>query len=281
MTWVKALILAVVSGMTEILPVSGTGHRMIVEKLFGLQWSDPAVHQYRAMLYFGVTLALLVFYRRRLSLLLRELLIWLGIRRPDRRRRAPSHDRREMILTLFALFPLALLFLLRKYAVFLESGENALPLIAVLLTVSGLTLFFSDRGYRKKKQAQDLTLKNALFTGFAQTASVFSGASRSALTTSVLLSADFDRSYAVEFSGTLGIPVFLGAAVSELITASSLGSGGVPFLQCVLGVLVSMLTAMTVLRFWTGFVKHHRVTGYAFWCWGAGIIAMVLFLMAA
>lgn len=281
MSWYIAVILAVVSGLSEILPISGTGHRLIFEKVFGLQWSDSALHVYRAMLYFGVALALLLFYRRRVSMLLRELLIWLGIRRPGRRRRTASFGRREMILTLLALLPAVLLPVLRGYAVSLESGETALPVTAVFLCLSGAALFFSDRGYRKKKTAQDLTIKNALLTGCAQTASVFSGASRAGLTVSSLLAADFDRSFALEFSGTLGIPVLLAAAVSELMTAVSLGAARPSVWNCVIGILVSMLTALFALRFWTNSARRRRVTVYAFWCWGAGIVALILFLVAA
>ena len=282
MTWYFAVILALVTGLTEILPISGTGHRLIFEKVFGLPWSDPALHVYRAMLYLGTALALLLFYRHRISMLLRELLVWLGIRRPGRRRqRGASFGRREMILTLLALLPAAALPFVRKYAVALESGENALPIAAAFLGLSGVVLFLSDRGYRKKKTAQDLTIKNALVTGAAQTASVFSGASRAALTVSSLLASDFDRGYAVEYSGTLGIPVLVGAGISELMTAVSLGAARPSVWHCVIGILVSMLTALLTLRFWTNSARRHRVTTYAFWCWGAGIVAMILFLVAA
>ena len=276
-----AVLLALVMGITEIIPVSGTGHLYIFAKLLGMQTGGADFASFRGMLYLGVAFALLMFYHRRIWELMTDLLVLLGVRRPTALSRADEPGKRNALLLLIATAPMAPALLLGGLRTRIETGNHTLALVSLFLCLSGVVLFFATRSARGRKGSEELTLSDALWTGFFQIPTLFPGLSRAGITTSVLLNLGFEKYTALEFSGIMGIPVLLGAGLVQLVPAltSEAGPAQMPYL--ILGFALSALSAYFTLRILTLRLAHRRANIYAYWCWGAGILSLILFLVSA
>ncbi len=276
-----AILMALAAGITEILPVSGSGHLYILAELLGVSVQGPVFRSFRAMLCFGAAFAGILFYRTQLLDVLRENLVLMGLLRPNGRQRGEPFGRRLGLLLLVAMLPMLPAMLLNGLRLKLEQGDFSLAIIGGLLCLSAAALFFSARGARGKRDIHQMTLSDALTAGLIQTLTVFPGLSRAGLTASVLLSRGLDGAAVAEFTGLMGIPVFLGSGIVELTAA--LGSGEAlaetPYLF--LGFALAALTGFFTLRIYTDFISRRRPTGYAYETWGAAILALILFLISA
>ena len=281
MSILAAVVLALAAGITEILPVSGTGHLFLLAKLLGVSAGGTEFQSFRAMLYFGAAFGGILFYHTQLGDMLRENLVLLGLARPATHRRGVPFGRRLGLLLMMAALPMLPALLLNGIRARLEQDAGALAFIALLFCISGAVLYFAARGARGKRSIHEMTLSDAVYTGLAQILSLFPGLSRTGFTVSVLLSRGMDCSAAAEFAGLLGVPVLLGAGLVQLAAAKA-GEGSfaaAPYL--ILGFAISSLAAFFTLRVFTEHMSRRRPTGFAYWSWGAGILSLILFLISA
>ena len=281
MSVIAAVLLAMAAGITEIFPVSGTGHVYLLAKLLGVPVSGAEFQSFRAMLLLGVGFAGMLFYHTQLLDMLRENLVLLGVLRPTNRDRGVPFGKRLGLLIVLALLPMAAAFLLNGVRKQIETGDYTLVYISALLVVSGTVLFLSARVANEKRTIHQMTLHDAIMTGTAQIITIFPGLSRSGVTASVLLHRGLNGTAVAEFVGLLGVPVFLFSGLIQLISASG-GEGSLasaPFL--ILGFALSALVGFFSLRFFTDFMSQRRPTVFSYWSWGAGILSMVVFLISA
>ena len=281
MNWLTALLLAAVAGITDVLPVSGTAHLLILEKLLGLQLSQAAFLTYRSMVHLGLALALLLFYHRRVWEMLRTIPWALGARTTARRRKAMRFGRRLLMLQLLSALPMVFALFLDGLRLRLEANYYLPVYLCVFCCLNGILLYFSGRGALERRELQEASLEDSLLVGLAQVPTVLPGLSRSGFSTSIALLQGFRWSAAVEYTGLMGIPTFLAAGLVERVRAAKAGAAGLPgSLQ--LGILaMTALTALLTLRILTEQAAPRRPTGLAFWCWGIGIFSLSLFLIAA
>lgn len=281
MTIIAAILLALTAGITEILPVSGTGHIYLLAKLLGVPASGSEFQSFRAMLLLGVGFSGLLFYHAQLSDMLRENLVLFGVLRPGKGNRGVPFGRRLGLLILLAVLPMLSAFLLNGVRKRIETGENTLLFISVLLCLSGTVLFLCARSARGKRSIHQMTFVDAVLTGVAQVLSVLPGFSRSGLTASVLLHRGMNGAAVAEFVGLLGVPVFLASGFLQLIAVGA-GEGSfaaAPYL--ILGFALSALVGFFVLRFFTDYMLHRSPTAFAYWTWGTGVLSLILFLISA
>ncbi len=278
MSWLQTIILAFVEGLTEIFPVSGDAHTLIFLKLLGVSLTAAQICCVRAWMHFGVFLALCLYYRRELRAMLEEFLVLLGIIRPVSRRRGIPLDRRQLMLYLFAALPViagALIYPLRRR---IEQGRFALAISGLLLGLFGLILYFAFRGASPRREDDDLTLGDTLSAGASQIISVLPGVSRSGAVTAVAVSRGVTFPGAVRMAGIMGVPVFLAAGIVDLIAAKG---AAVNAAVCILAFCVTALTAMFALRLLRGIARRGSMSLFVYWCWGAGIFSLALFLISA
>ncbi|MBO4419413.1 MAG: undecaprenyl-diphosphate phosphatase [Oscillospiraceae bacterium] len=281
MTILAAVLMAIAAGITEILPVSGSGHLYLLAELFGVPAAGAEFRSFRAVLLLGVGFAGLLFYHTQISDMLRENLVLLGLLRPTNRDRGVPFGRRLGLLTVLAVLPMAAAFLFNGIRKKIETGDYTLVYVSVLLCLSGVVLFLSARSAREKCTIHQMTLHDSIMTGVVQTVTVLPGLSRVGLTSALLLNRGLNGSAVAEFVGILGVPVYLASGLVQLISAGG-GEGGfaaVPYL--VLGFALSTLVGFFTLRFFTDFMAHRRPTLFAYWSWGAAILAVILFLISA
>lgn len=274
MTWLGAILLAAAAGVTEILPVSGSGHFYLLEKVLGLELSAADTAAFRSALYGGTALALVLFYHRRLGQMLRDLLIRSG-------KPGTSLPRRLLVLLTVSSLPMLLALFLNKARIAVEASSALLAFVSGFFALSGVVLFFSSRSAREKKDLPKTTGYDGFVMGLAQIPTVFPGLSR----VGMLLSAGFlrgmDYSGALELTGLMGIPVCLAASVSLAMAGKRLGGTAVSVRMLLAGAGISAVFGLITLRVLTERAAYRKSTGYAYWCWGASLLALILFLIAA
>lgn len=281
MSWLGAIILAIVFGVTEIYPVSGSGHFFLFEAFLGLDLTQADMAAYRAALYGGIAFALMLFYRRQLGRMVRDLLVSTGVLHPSGRTRGQTFPRRQRLLLTIATLPMLLALLLNRPRLSVERSSSALAFVAAFLALSGTAIFFLGRSARERKDIRKITGGDGLVMGFAQTLSVFPGLSRMGIVLSAAFLRGANYSGAVEQAGLMGIPASAAAAIYLGISAKKLGPVSVSTGQCAAGFLLTAVVGMITLRVLTDRAAYRKPTGFAYWCWGAALTALVLFLAAA
>lgn len=281
MTILTILFLALIGGASGILLLSGDGHLMLFEKLFGVS-ELPFNYLYLAViLHAGNLLAVLVTERRELLSLGQELLRALHLRKTTRRdRQRPPLSRRVLFLYTVSLLPmpLSLLFFRTVHSVY--TLESALLLVGLGLLLSGLALFLSERLYRGSKDEKNMTPLDALLIGLAQVPTVFPGLSRAGLTASVGVMRGLKREYAVRYSHLLSVPVLLAALIAESIAAGGMGLQMPSVWLCLLGVAASTGVSLLALRLLRHIARYGRLDNLSYWCWGTAILSCLLVLIA-
>ncbi len=229
----QALVMGVVQGLTEFLPVSSSGHLIVVPFLFG--WDDAFIRSlaFSVMLHIGTTCALLVYFR---ADWLR--LVPAGLAAVRDRSFGGDQDRRLAWLLVASTVPAALAGLLLEDLI--ETGFREIGLVAVTLVVGGGILWLADRRGARTKGVNDVTLPVAVGIGAAQALALVPGISRSGISISAARLAGLDRAAAARFSFLMATPVTLGAALLEIYR---LVSGNVAVDVSVGPLVVGMLSA--------------------------------------
>jgi undecaprenyl-diphosphatase len=208
-TTLQALVMGIVQGLTEFLPVSSSGHLIIVPFLFG--WHDPFIDSlaFSVMLHIGTLFALLIYF---LADWVRLVPAGLAAVRDRSLRNDP--DRRLSWLLVAATIPAALVGFL--FNDFIESNVREVGLVALTLVVGGAILWLADRRGTQSKGVADVSFPVAIGIGVAQAVALVPGISRSGISISAGRFAGLDREAAARFSFLMASPVTAGAAVFEL-----------------------------------------------------------------
>jgi undecaprenyl-diphosphatase len=241
---VQAVVLGIVQGLTEFLPVSSSGHLIVVPALLG--WHDPFIDSlaFSVMLHIATLLALLVYFR---ADWLRLIPAGLATIR-DRSFRDDS-DRRLAWLLVVATIPAVIVGVALNDPI--ENAFREARLVAVTLVFGAAILFLADRLGSKTRQIESISFPLALGIGAAQALALVPGVSRSGISISAGLFAGLDRESAARFAFLMATPITAGAGVWELRKVLT-GEAGVdlpivPLLAGMVAALIAGLLAITVL----------------------------------
>jgi len=268
-----ALILGIIQGVTEFLPVSSSGHLSIAQNLFKIQAVGEEHVFFDLLLHMGTLIAIFVVYWADIVDMVRE--FFLGARdlvKGTTPRPVPP-GRRMIALIVVATLPLFLILPIKKKV---EGLYYNTTFIAIALIVTGCLLFMSDRVKKGKKTAKTATWKDALIVGIAQAFATLPGISRSGTTITAGTFAGYDRTFAVRFSFLMSIPAILGAVVLDV--ADALAEGIDPALLGVyaVGVVSSAISGYLSIRFINMIASRGKFGAFAYYCWAAGILTLIL-----
>jgi undecaprenyl-diphosphatase len=249
----QAIILGVVEGVTEFLPVSSTGHLKITEGLMGIPVGDKSVVGFTAVIQVGAIAAVLVYFFRDI---LRFATAWgRGIARPEARQ---SHDYKFAWWVIFATLPIVAAGLAFKPLI--EGPLASLWVVAGSLIVGSALMWGAERAGRLKRGEDDLSFTDAMLVGSSQIlALLFPGFSRSGATISTALIRDLDRVAATRLSFFLSIPALTGAGLYELKDAVG---GGIDLLPVAIGTIVSFGVAYASIAWLLKFVAKHSFNAF-------------------
>ncbi len=261
MTIFEAILLGILQGLTEFLPVSSSGHLALAEHFFGI--SSPGV-TFEVFVHFGTALAVLWFFRARVASILRACFRWAARREYD------HGEARLALYIIIGTIPAAVIGLAFDEIV----GEffDSPVLVSVMLLVTGVILWSTRRipaGGRGHE-----TVRDAVLIGLAQAAAIMPGISRSGSTISAGLALGLDRRRAAEFAFLLSIPVILGATAASAGDIADAGSGaGLTTFVGTVAAFASAIPAIALLMKLVTVGVFHR---FAYYCWAAGILGIVL-----
>ena len=267
---IESVILGFVQGVTEFLPVSSSGHLVILQHLFG---AEEAQVLFDVMLHVGTLAAIFVVFRKDIAELAKAAFGMVGGKRPESR----YH---EWMLKGIAVgcIPTAVIGLAfsqqfeRLFASTTAAGIGLLATGSILMS----TAWKSRAGAGDNFSAR-IRLTQALLIGAAQGIAIFPGISRSGATIAVALVLGVERESAARFSFLLAVPAILGALAFEMkdYLHASYSLPAVPGAAAMLlGMLVAAVTGIIALKFLIGVVKKGKISLFAYYCWALGLLAV-------
>jgi undecaprenyl-diphosphatase len=259
MTLLQALILGIVQGATEFLPISSSGHLVLVPWLLGWNFEPKAAFVFDVLVQWGTIFAVIAYFWHDLISLARAWL--LGILR-----RSPFADPQAKLawLLLLATVPAALLGFLLKSII--ETTFNQPLTVSLFLLGTASLLFFAERGGRPFKTMQATTWTDALWIGLAQSLALFPGISRSGATIAGGLLRGFERAEAARFSFLLSVPTMLGAGVIALIDLFNSTNPAEQVMPLVGGFLAAGITGFIAIHWLLRFLKQRRLYVFSIYC---------------
>lgn len=276
MSYISAIILGLVQGVAEFLPISSSGHLSLFQHFFQLTDAEHDHMFFDVLLHLGTLVAVFFAYRRDIAELLREFFCMVHLRKLPQGQTPDIPARRMILMIIVATLPLLLVFPIRDQVELLYQNTF---FIAFALVLTGTLLFVSDRMPRGHKTAGTATMGDAILVGLAQAVAVVPGLSRSGTTISAGMARGFDRTYAVKFSFLMSIPAVLGANILSIVDAVKAGIDTSLLPMYLVGVLVAMVSgyaSISLLRF---IARKGRFGGFAYYCWGAGLVTLILSLI--
>ncbi|GGS04057.1 undecaprenyl-diphosphate phosphatase [Streptomyces nojiriensis] len=249
----QAVVLGIVEGVTEFLPVSSTGHLKITEGLMGIPVDDKSVVAFTAVIQVGAIAAVLVYFFKDI---VRIVSAWgRGLADPEERY---HHDYKFAWWVVYATIPIVVVGLAAKPLI--EGPLASLWVVAGSLIVGSGLMWAADRMGRHKRGEDDTDLKDAMLVGSSQIlALLFPGFSRSGATMSTGLILDLERVAATRLSFFLGIPALTGAGLYELKDAVGAGVDALPL---VIGTAVSFAVAYASIAWLLKYVAKHSFNAF-------------------
>lgn len=274
MSLLLAIVLGLVQGLTEFLPVSSSGHLVLAQTLFGGAANVEADYMlFDVLLHFGTLLSVVVAFWKDIRELFVEFFGWVR----DGFKINGHPYRRFIVMLLITIVPM---FAVLPFKSKLESAFSSPLLVGLLLLVTAVVLLLSEKAPKKHKTEKDATWLDALLVGVAQCFAVLPGLSRSGTTICAGLFRGFSREFAVRFAFIMSLPVVLGANILELADAiQSPPAQVVPFYIYFVGILVATVAGLIAIRLVKYVSKSGNFRPFAVYCALIGVITLVVSLI--
>jgi undecaprenyl-diphosphatase len=276
MTLLETIIIAIVEGLTEFLPVSSTGHMIITQHLLGVEPGNPFVHAFTFIIQFGAILSVVCLY-------------WKRFFRLDR---TPAPEGSGVVgrflhkwnfywMLFIGVLPAVVIGLLAKKSGLLDWLLDSVHVVAIMLVVGGVFMLFCDRIFNKGSEENSINAKRAFTIGLFQCISVIPGVSRSMATIVGGMQQKLTRKSAAEFSFFLAVPTMAGATLLDLIEmfkedAAWVDAHNVTML--VVGCVVAFFVALFAMKWFVNFVTRFGFKMFGWYRIVVGSIILILLL---
>ena len=276
MTWIETIIIAIVEGLTEFLPVSSTGHMIITQNLLNIPQGDPFVHAFTFIIQFGAILSVVCLYWRRFF----------------RLNHSPApvgsstfqklkHKYNFYWLLFVGVLPAVIIGLLAKKSGLLDWLLDSVEVVAIMLVVGGIFMLFCDKLFNKGSDANQLNEKRAFKIGLYQCISVIPGVSRSMATIVGGMVQGLTRKRAAEFSFFLAVPTMAGATLLDLLDLLKEDAAWATphnITMLLLGCAVAFVVALLAMKWFVSFLTKYGFKAFGVYRIIVGGIIIVLLL---
>ena len=273
MTYLFSVLMGVLQGVAEFLPISSSGHLALFQHFFGVENYEETQMFFTVLLHLGTLISVFVYDWRDVIDMIRE--FFLGIRDLTVRRGGgapPPPTRRLVMMIIVATLPL---FAILPVKGLVEDAMSNVTFVSVALLATGFILFFSDRMARGRKNARNATVADALLVGCAQAVGTLPGISRSGITISAGLLRGFDRTFAVRFSFLMSLPAVLGANILSLKDALEAGVDLEMLPIYLVGMVVSGVVGYFAIRLVNLLADKGKFGNFAYYCWVVGLGSLI------
>ena len=270
MNILQGIIIGIVQGLTEFLPVSSSAHLVFIQKLLGVESSLA----FDTFLHLGTLIAVLWFFRFDIYKMLKSWWLSIGDALHGRFMEGFQEDpyKRLAWYVILATIPVGLVGVLFEDSVdALFAGALYVP--AFFLFVTGTILYLSQRMTSGNINYDSITKKEALFMGLGQACAILPGLSRSGTTIAAGLTIGLDKEFAAKFSFILSIPAIFGAFILQLKDIGS--SLNVNFLPVFLGFIASIVAGYLAIKWMLDLIQNKSLDIFAYYCWLMGIIVFM------
>lgn len=240
----RAVVLGVVQGLTEFLPISSSGHLIAVRDLFGWEFTDELT--FDVALHLGTTAAVIAFFWNEWLLMLRAVLARLGVGERAAIGAGTIYNERLLFLLALGSIPTAITGVI--FDAYLEDDVRKPVIVGVMLIAGGFVLYAADWTARRQRDIADTNWRDAVYVGVAQAVSLVPGVSRSGVTISMALLRGFTRQDAARLSFLLATPAILGAGLLKTAEAIKDGIPEGDLDIIVVGAIVSAVTGWLAIR---------------------------------
>ncbi|MCK5521359.1 MAG: undecaprenyl-diphosphate phosphatase [Candidatus Marinimicrobia bacterium] len=265
---INTVILAIVQGLTEFLPVSSSGHLVLTEALLGIT-NDSILLE--IFLHFGTFLSVLIVFRKDIMNIISSFFTSTLSKGSIVRKFKENEDFRLSIFILFSMIPAGFAGILLKD--FFESLFHNILAVSIALITTGAILFSTKFISEGRK---DFTLKNTFIIGLAQAFAIIPGISRSGSTISMALFMGISKEKAARFSFIMALPVVFGAT---LIESLSVNWGNIDILPIVIGTLISFLTGIAAIKLLLRLLVNGKFYMFAWYCFVVGFISLGVIIL--
>ena len=276
MNWIETIIISIVEGLTEFLPVSSTGHMIITQNLLGIPQGDPFVHAFTFIIQFGAILSVVCLY-------------WKQFFQFDKTP-APEgsswfqklkHRYHFYWLLIVGVLPAVIIGLLAKKSGLLDWLLDSVLVVAIMLVVGGIFMLFCDRLFNKGSDDNKVTEKRAFNIGLYQCISVIPGVSRSMATIVGGMTQGLTRKRAAEFSFFLAVPTMAGATLLDLLDLMKEETSWATahnITMLILGCVVSFVVALLAMKWFVAFLTKYGFKAFGIYRIVVGSIIIILLL---
>lgn len=248
----EVIILGLVQGIVDPMPVSSSGHLVLIQHFFGLQQRITL----SVFLHFGNLLAIILVFRKDIK----EIFTF-----------NPKYPKLTLYI-IIGIIPAGLVGFFAKD--FFNRIFDTTLVVGIMLIVTGLVLFISRWIFSQGRNMEDMNLKDALIVGGAQALAIFPGLSRSGMTIVGGLFSGLERQLAVKYSFLMSIPIVFGATLLEAIEVLEYGTGGITFSQIAAGTISAVISGFAAIKLLQHIVDRQKLSNFAYYCWILGALVI-------
>lgn len=263
----QSVIIAIVEGLTEFLPVSSTGHMIITQNILGVAQGDPFVHAYTFIIQFGAILSVVCLYWKHFFQV--------------RNNAELKQKARFYWLLIVGVLPAVVIGLAAKKSGLLDWLLDSVWVVAVMLFLGGVFMLFCDRIFNKGKEENKVNEKRAFSIGLFQCISVIPGVSRSMATIVGGMSQGLTRKAAAEFSFFLAVPTMAGATLLDLIDMfkeDTTWATADNMVVLAVGGVVAFVVALFAMKWFVGFISKYGFKAFGWYRIVVGLVILVMLM---
>lgn len=265
MNFIQTLIISIVEGLTEFLPVSSTGHMIITQNLLGVPQGDPFVHAFTFIIQFGAILSVVCLYWKHFFQM-RTMEEFLS-------------KMKFYGLLIVGVIPAVVIGLLAKKSGLLDKLLDSVEVVAVTLVIGGVFMLFCDRIFNQGKEENKVDWKRAFKIGCFQCLSVIPGMSRSMSTIVGGMQQQLTRKRAAEFSFFLAVPTMAGATLLDLLDMFKEGTTWATpdnIKMLILGCVVAFVVAIFAMKWFVSFLTKYGFKAFGWYRIIVGTVILIL-----
>lgn len=273
----SAIVLGIVQGLAEFLPISSSGHLSVLQNLFHMNSLEEGHLFFDVLLHLGTLVSIFICYWSDIKDMVREVFIVLrgGKTASGERIRQPLPAARLFLMLVIATLPLVLIVPINDLV---EELYYQSWFIGIAFLLTGCLLYVSDRMTPGSKTEKNMRIRDALIIGCCQCVATIPGLSRSGTTITAGIATGLDRQFAMRFSFLLSIPAVLGANILSIFRAVSEGFDVSLLPIYLVGMLTAIASGIAAILLMKLISRKNKFGFFVYYCWAAGIITLVLSL---
>lgn len=268
MGYIEAIVLGLVQGLSEFLPISSSGHLAVLQSLFEI--NEDKVIFFAVLLHIGTLVSIFVVYHKDIYALIKELFLLFKDIFTGKGLRIEERPIRKLgIMIIVSSIPTAIMGLL--FSDYIDKIFGSLTVIAICWIITGFILLFSEKLKNNKKEIEGMKYRNAIFIGICQGLAIMPGISRSGSTIVGSLVTGLKREFAVEFAFLISIPAILGSAILEFPKAIKAGIEPSTIGPMIVGFLVAAISGYFAITTMIKIVSKHKMRYFSYYVWIIGL----------